>query len=245
MKMLRQILRDKPSHVAGWSCAVATMAFSAFAFPAVAAKADAARLSVQTQTPVYDITSGGTALLTRVDGLTDKLAEDFLADTAVRKAVGANLIDAASHQSREHKCLSEAIFYEARSEGKDGQKAVAEVVQNRVRSKHYPNSVCGVVYQGSERRTGCQFSFTCDGSMSLIPSGKTWTRAQEIATLALTDGITPMTERATHYHTIDVQPVWSDTLVMTKQIGTHKFYRTRWRERGVASASLMVAPPSP
>jgi len=204
------------------------VAFSAFAFPAVAAKADAARLSVQTQTPVYDITSGGTALLTRVDGLTDKLAEDFLTDTAARKAVGANLIDAASHQSREHKCLSEAIFYEARSEGKDGQKAVAEVVQNRMRS-----------------RTGCQFSFTCDGSMSLIPSGKTWTRAQEIATLALTDGITPMTERATHYHTIDVQPVWSDTLVMTKQIGTHKFYRTRWRERGVASASLMVAPPSP
>ncbi len=244
MKTLKQILRDKPAHVAGWSCAFAGVAFSAIAFPAVAAKAEAARMNTA-PAPHFDIALESTALITSVDGLADKLAADFIADKPERKAIGADLIDAADSQAREHKCLSEAIFYEARSEGKDGQKAVAEVVLNRVRSKHYPNSICGVVYQGAERRTGCQFSFTCDGSMDLAPSGKTWKRSQDVASIAMTGGLTPMTGRATHYHTLDVTPVWSDTLVMTKQIETHKFYRTRWRERPVASASLSVAPPSP
>ena len=244
MNRAKKILKEKPTHVAGWACALSAVAFSLFAFPAVAAKADAARASASEAKPIY-AELDSTALLTRVTGLTDNLAEDFLKDAPARRAVGAALIDNAGHQAREHKCLSEAIFYESRSEGKDGQKAVAEVIQNRVRSKHYPNSICGVVYQGSHRSTGCQFSFTCDGSMDRTPKGKTWLRANHIATLAMTGGITPITGGATHYHNLDVKPVWSDTLVMTKQIETHKFYRTRWRERGLASASLSVAPPSP
>ena len=67
---------------------------------------------------------------------------------------------------RSLECLSQAIYYEARSQSDDGQRAVAQVVLNRVRHPAYPNSVCGVVYQGSERSTGCQFTFTCDGSMN-------------------------------------------------------------------------------
>jgi len=81
--------------------------------------------------------------------------------------------------------------------------------------------------------------------MDRAPSGVAWKRSQDVATIAMTGGITPVTGRATHYHTFDVAPIWSETLVLTKQIETHKFYRTRWRERGIASASLSVAPPSP
>src|ERR687897_263864 len=62
-------------------------------------------------------------------------------------------------------CLTQAVYYEARNQSADGQRAVAQVVLNRVRHPSYPNSVCGVVFQGSERVTGCQFTFTCDGSM--------------------------------------------------------------------------------
>ena len=64
-------------------------------------------------------------------------------------------------------CLAQAIYYEARSESEDGQRAVAQVVLNRVRHPAWPNSVCGVVYQGPMRAGGgCQFTFTCDGSLS-------------------------------------------------------------------------------
>ena len=242
MNKATKFLAEKPTHVAGWGCALAAIAIAAFTFPAVAAKANSARIT--TAAPI-NVSIESTQVMTHADGLVSKLADSFLAEPEPATAVAAKLIDNAEFQAREHKCLSQAIFYESRSEGKDGQKAVAEVIQNRVRSKHYPNSICSVVFQGSQRRTGCQFSFTCDGSMDLAPKGKTWLRANHIATLAMTGGITPITGRATHYHNLDVQPVWSDTLVMTKQIETHKFYRTRWRERPVASASLSVAPPSP
>ncbi len=211
--------------------------------PAISAQAANARTTVVV--PVVDVQAQSTQIITSATGLTETLASEFLKDKKPKNIVGASLIATSTNAMAEHKCLSEAIYYESRSEGKDGQKAVAEVIQNRVRSKHYPNTICGVVYQGSERSTGCQFSFTCDGSLKQKPRGKTWLRANQVATLAMTGGITPLTDRATHYHNLDVKPVWSDTLVMTKQIETHKFYRTRWRERGVSNAGLSVAPPSP
>lgn len=242
MKKAQTILAENPTHVAGWACAIAAVAMASFAFPAVASKANSAKA---TQAAPIDISVESTQLMTGVDGLVPTLANKYLTEPAAVKTAAADLIDSAAFQAREHKCMSQAVFYESRSEGKDGQKAVAEVIQNRVRSKHYPNSICGVVFQGSDRRTGCQFSFTCDGSMKLAPKGKTWLRANHVATLAMTGGITPITGGATHYHNLDVLPMWSDSLVMTKQIETHKFYRTRWRERPVASASLSVAPPSP
>lgn len=75
-----------------------------------------------------------------------------------------------SSRERAEQCLAEAIYYEAGSESEDGQRAVAQVVLNRVRHAAFPNSVCGVIYQGSERTTGCQFTFTCDGSLARAPS---------------------------------------------------------------------------
>lgn len=136
-------------------------------------------------------------------------------------------------------CLAQAIYYESRGESYDGQVAVGEVVMNRVRSPAYPNSICGVVYQGSHRTTGCQFSFTCDGSLHTRPRGYAWTRSQEIASQVMQGYARPMTQRATHYHTVAVNPVWSAGLVETTRIGSHIFYRFPNRsERATYQAAL-------
>ncbi|MBL8547994.1 MAG: cell wall hydrolase, partial [Hyphomonadaceae bacterium] len=126
---------------------------------------------------------------------------------------------------RQQDCLSQAVYYEARGETQRGQIAVAEVIMNRVRSGHYPNSVCGVVYQGSHRSTGCQFTFTCDGSLNHRPRGRAWDRAQRVATAVLSGYTRPITQGATHYHTMAVNPVWNSGLVETTKIESHVFYR--------------------
>jgi spore germination cell wall hydrolase CwlJ-like protein len=126
---------------------------------------------------------------------------------------------------RQHACLSQAIYYEARGETQRGQIAVAEVIMNRVRSGYYPSSICGVVYQGSHRSTGCQFTFTCDGSLNHRPRGRAWDRAQRVATAVMLGYTRPITQGATHYHTHAVNPVWNSGLVETTSIESHVFYR--------------------
>ena len=127
--------------------------------------------------------------------------------------------------SRALDCLTAAIYYEAASETTEGQAAVAQVVLNRMRHPAYPNTVCGVVFQGSERVTGCQFSFTCDGAMARVPSIEGWARAKAVAGAALNGSVAANVGMATHYHTDWVAPYWAERLVKMKQIGTHIFYR--------------------
>jgi spore germination cell wall hydrolase CwlJ-like protein len=127
--------------------------------------------------------------------------------------------------TRQEACLAQAIYYEARGESQRGQIAVAEVIMNRVRSGYYPNSVCGVVFQGSHRSTGCQFTFTCDGSINHRPRGRAWDRSQRVATAVMSGYTRPITQGATHYHTHAVNPVWNSGLVETTSIESHVFYR--------------------
>ncbi|MCL9981786.1 MAG: cell wall hydrolase [Erythrobacter sp.] len=129
--------------------------------------------------------------------------------------------------ARAQECLAQAVWYEAASESEAGQRAVAQVVLNRVAHPAWPNSVCGVVYQGSERRTGCQFTFTCDGSLARRPSGTTWARAQRIAAEALAGSVYAPVGHATHYHTLWVNPYWAGSLDHLGTIGAHRFYRLR------------------
>jgi len=122
-------------------------------------------------------------------------------------------------------CLASAIAYEAGTEPAHGQAAVAQVILNRLRHPAFPKSVCGVVYQGSTRRTGCQFTFTCDGSLARRLSARTRTAALAVATLAI-DGRLPATiGAATHYHANYVLPRWASALVRVDIIGAHIFYR--------------------
>jgi spore germination cell wall hydrolase CwlJ-like protein len=122
-------------------------------------------------------------------------------------------------------CLTAAVYYEAAIEAERGQRAVAQVVLNRVRHPAFPATVCGVVYQGSERKTGCQFTFTCDGSLARRPSRAGWDRARAIAAEALAGYVEPSVGMATHYHADWVVPYWAHELDKIAISGTHIFYR--------------------
>ncbi|MCA3732477.1 MAG: cell wall hydrolase [Phenylobacterium sp.] len=122
-------------------------------------------------------------------------------------------------------CLTQAVYYEAAREPEVGQAAVAQVVLNRLRHPGYPKSVCGVVYQGSARPTGCQFTFTCDGSLGRPPEPALWSAADAVARRALSGHVVREVGSATHYHADYVAPYWAPTLVKLAQIGAHIFYR--------------------
>lgn len=122
-------------------------------------------------------------------------------------------------------CLTAAAYYEAATEGKDGMRAVAQVVINRLRHPAFPKSVCGVVFQGSERATGCQFTFTCDGALARAPIPSLWEQAHDVAKAALTGKVYKPVGHSTHYHTNWVVPYWSGSLDKVAQVGTHLFFR--------------------
>ncbi|WP_235054609.1 cell wall hydrolase [Novosphingobium lindaniclasticum] len=127
-------------------------------------------------------------------------------------------------RSRALQCLTAAIYYEAASEPDGGQRAVAQVVLNRLAHPAYPKTVCGVVYQGSERPTGCQFSFSCDGALARAPQRYFWQRAESVARAALSGAVYAPVGLATHYHTIQVNPYWAPSLHYLVTIGAHRFY---------------------
>ncbi|MES2906642.1 MAG: cell wall hydrolase [Pseudomonadota bacterium] len=139
-------------------------------------------------------------------------------------------IESANDLIRARACLAEAVYFESRSEPEKGQRAVAQVVLNRVKSGIYPNSVCGVIYQNAHRRNSCQFSYACDGKPERVTDMMSWRKAKKIAEEALFgDGYVKAVGNATHYHTDWVWPVWRRELNKKAQIGTHIFYSMRGR----------------
>jgi hypothetical protein len=131
----------------------------------------------------------------------------------------------ADDRARALRCMTQAIYYEAAREPVRGQEAVAQVVLNRLRHPAYPKSICGVVYQGSARPTGCQFTFTCDGALRWAPQAALWRQAQDVARRALAGFVDKDVGSATHYHAAYVVPYWAPTLVKMTQVGQHIFYR--------------------
>lgn len=122
-------------------------------------------------------------------------------------------------------CLTEALYFEARGESVAGQFAVAEVILNRVDSARFPNTVCGVVNQGTGRMHQCQFSYTCDGHDEVIRERAAYARAGKIAKIMLDGADRPLTGGADHYHTTAVSPRWAKVFPVTTQIGVHIFYK--------------------
>lgn len=122
-------------------------------------------------------------------------------------------------------CLTAAIYYEAGKESESGKRGVAQVVLNRARHPAFPNSICGVIYQGAARKTGCQFTFTCDGSLARKPSRAGWDAARRIAIAALSGRVEPSVGMATHYHADYVVPYWATSLTKIAQVDHHIFYR--------------------
>ncbi len=149
---------------------------------------------------------------------------DAAPDTAARQF---RLRADENSRGRAVDCLTQAVYYEAATEGADGQRAVAQVVLNRMRHPGFPSTVCGVVYQGSQLPTGCQFTFTCDGSLLRTPIPAIWAQAKKIAVDALAGHVFAPVGHATHYHADYVLPYWADALLKQVQIGHHIFYRLR------------------
>ncbi|HEX9954756.1 MAG TPA: cell wall hydrolase [Allosphingosinicella sp.] len=132
----------------------------------------------------------------------------------------------AQSRARALQCLTAAVYHEARSEGLQGQRAVAQVVLNRARHYAYPSSICGVVFQGPFRAGGgCQFTFTCDGSIRRRRDEAAWRKAEAVAEAALGGYVEESVGWATHYHTNYVSPSWGAKLVRVEMLGDHIFYR--------------------
>lgn len=128
-------------------------------------------------------------------------------------------------RARAELCLAQAIYYEAALQPLEGQQAVAQTVINRVRHPDFPKSICGVVYEGSQMPIGCQFSFTCDGSMARPPVEPYWSQAKRVAEAALNGFVATAVGPATHYHADYVFPAWGPQMVKIVQLGAHIFYR--------------------
>lgn len=156
-------------------------------------------------------------------------------------AVTAQAITPIPSEDRSHAvdCLTLAIAYEAGHEIPAGQRAVADVVLNRVRTPGFPKTVCGVVFEGAARRTGCQFTFTCDGALHRKLPDQIFAAARLIAEQALAGGVSAVPGGATHYHAAYVFPYWAPRLVRLGQIGAHIFYR---RASAAPSATASAAP---
>lgn len=141
-------------------------------------------------------------------------------------------------------CLTQAVYYEARGEGVEGMRAVAQVILNRVRHPAYPKSICGVVYQGAYQRTSCQFSFVCNGAMGAPVESWAWRRAKSVADAALGGYVMAAVGTSTSFHTTGVKPGWGGTMDKVAQIGSHIFYQFRGRGSRLANSTDGVRPSS-
>ena len=135
----------------------------------------------------------------------------------------------------ERLCLAQAIYHEARGETEAGQWAVANVILNRVLSKRYPSTICGVVFQnagGAKYR--CQFTFACDGRSDMGGNGnrivrESWVRANLIAFAAYRlhqngEQLDALPPSVLYYHTKNVSPRWASVYRAVAEIGSHIFY---------------------
>ena len=125
----------------------------------------------------------------------------------------------------EENCMARAIYFEARSESELGQLAVARVILNRTKDPAYPKTICGVVYQGSNRRNSCQFSFACDGLPDDVKQPIAWANSKRIAQKAMAgDKTMKIMSTATNYHADYVRPKWAGNMKRLVKIGRHIFY---------------------
>lgn len=160
-----------------------------------------------------------------------------------RGDVDLAVVAAREPASDDRRCLALAIAYEAGNEPVEGQEAVAQVILNRKASGVYPASICGVVFQGAQRRTGCQFTFTCDGALQRwSPPSRIMSSAEAIADRALSGALGSSIGDATHYHADYVAPRWRMSLERVAQIGAHIFYRMRDGRSGPGAALAAVSP---
>ena len=160
----------------------------------------------------------------RIPTLIDGVRETREADLAALEKPEATTPEVGD-KNTELACLTEAIYFEGRGESSAGQAAIAEVILNRVDSSSYPDLICDVVRQGENNGRLCQFSYRCDGKSETMFNPRAQKRANDVARAVLRGKLRNFTDRATHYHAVNVRPYWARKLVKTARIGNHIFYR--------------------
>ena len=141
----------------------------------------------------------------------------------------------ASDPNNEAFCLAQNMYFEAGNQPLAGKIAVSQVVINRTKHMNYPTDICGVVYQAKWKenwkgnlmpvRHQCQFSWFCDGKSDDPEDSKTWVQCLTLARNILQGEYGDITEGATHYHSVYVNPYWADSLNETVRINEHIFYK--------------------
>ena len=164
--------------------------------------------------------------LTKLSGLVN-YDRAYLSKASEKQFFSKGALDSVRmpKMNRELKCLSEALYFEARGEQIEGQIAVADVIINRKNSKRFPSTICGVVSEGSHKRNACQFSYNCDGKLELIYDKKTYKRIVKLSSMILTGSFSDVTNGATFFHASEVSPSWSKKFKKTRKIGRHIFYK--------------------
>jgi len=181
----------------------------------------------------------GVAPLIGLNFFAETFTKVFLPAPQTVQSVEAPVEIAGARLAADSQCLAEAMYYEARGEGVDGQEAVAEVVLQRTRNRNYGNTVCSVVYEGIEPgRLDCQFSFACDGSRKRAKEESVWVETKLLAEKIMSGQVklSNRTRQAIAYHNVDVTPFWSASMYRTAQIGNHIFYRPAPRNASTAPA---------
>ena len=142
--------------------------------------------------------------------------------SSARNDVGAAAERGNRVETRAQRCVALAMYWEARGEGRDGMLAVGSVVLNRVDDDRFPDSVCGVVYQGGETPP-CQFSWWCDGKSDRPTQQAAWLASLDLARDLLADRPPDPTHGALFFHNTSIKAPWRRD--RTARIGNHVFYR--------------------
>ncbi|MEI4471222.1 cell wall hydrolase [Frigidibacter sp. MR17.24] len=246
-RLLRSTLAASLIALAGPAAADVTMSQSNA--PAAAIEGDAARLLGQEHAALSGVAPTAVAAMVGPGpqtqrGLFGAFARFGRSGAVEGRATEAKVTDPAwlarqpiPKGDDQYQCLAQALYFEARGEGLDGQAAVAEVILNRVEARDYPNTICGVVNQSGGG--SCQFSYTCDGRPETIGDRSAWDRAGRVARAMMDGAPRLLTAGATHFHTPRVNPGWARRFVKTATIGDHIFYRKPGA--AVASGEEVVA----
>ncbi len=185
-------------------------------------------LTIAVVAPMLNAATGG-PLVMPLRPAFGTTAVETVRPSSPKTVVRHDVVNRPAYQAylREKNCLATAIYFEARGETLLGQQAVAEVILARTRTPGRPKTICGVVYQGSNRKTGCQFSFTCDGIADRVHNRGAWRQAMKIATHVMRTGgkVDAVAGGATFYHADYVSPGWASRMVKVASIGQHVFYR--------------------
>ena len=115
-------------------------------------------------------------------------------------------------------CLGLAIYFEGRGESEFGQKLIANILTNRVRSKKYPNNYCDVMTQYK------QFSFYngVDKINDLkTPDHKALNKSLQVAENYMENKLELI--KGCNYTTLAVKNDWTRKMKVERIEGQHKF----------------------